>query len=324
MKKTSKLQLLISQFKLLRDNFFNTFAISDIISNSKIFEIIIANTLDHTLLPKLSGSRDAVDSRGFEYEYKHYKETSSNHSWTFNDYSNTTINKLKSIPAVIFAHIDDTKIPPVFDWYYEVPGPAISQYLYEKTKPIKNKRKMINVSPKQIESFMHIHKTYTHALQHRGQYNDWIIQILSVANEIENLIGTKNILTSNKFWELLIADKLNHTVLSEQKAFDAVDDAGNYYEYKVSQSCSWAFEDISDRVLEKFDKLKGVYLAKVDKKSFSIQTLLYGQPAKVKEKLISKLRQKIIKYKENGKEIRRLQVSLTKKEILQLNGEIII
>ena len=44
-----------------------------------------------------------------EYEYKHYKELSSNHSWTFNDFSDTTINKLNSeLISVIFAHIDDS------------------------------------------------------------------------------------------------------------------------------------------------------------------------------------------------------------------------
>src|SRR3990167_551772 len=110
---------LIKQLKDIQTDFHATFGVTDIITNSKIFEILIADSLDHILIPGHSGSRDAKDSSGNEFEYKHYKESSSNHTWTFNDFSDTTIAKLITAKAVIFAHIQDMNTPfPVFDWYY--------------------------------------------------------------------------------------------------------------------------------------------------------------------------------------------------------------
>ena len=41
--------------------------------------------------------------------------------------------------------------------------------------------------------------------------------------------------------------------LREQKKHDAEDDAGNLYEYKISKSYSWNFQDISDAVLKKYE-----------------------------------------------------------------------
>ena len=53
-------------------------------------------------------------------------ELSSNHSWTFNDFSDTTINKLNSeLISVIFAHIDDSVSTPNFDWFYEIKGTSV-------------------------------------------------------------------------------------------------------------------------------------------------------------------------------------------------------
>ena len=72
------------------------YQVDDIYSNSKIYEILIANQFDHRIIPGHSGSRDAKDLNGNEIEYKHYKESSSNHTWTFNDFSDTTIEKLKT------------------------------------------------------------------------------------------------------------------------------------------------------------------------------------------------------------------------------------
>ena len=150
---------LINDLKQIQSGFFSKFGVTDIITNSKIFEILIADSLGHILIPGHSGSRDARDNAGNEFEYKHFKEGSSNHSWTFNDFSDTTIEKLTNTKAVIFAHIQDEDVEfSKFDWYYEVPGRVISDYLKEATKKIKNNRKMINVSPKQIEKYMGLTK----------------------------------------------------------------------------------------------------------------------------------------------------------------------
>ena len=78
--------------------------VDDIWSNNKVTKILIADKLQHDLIPGHSGSRDAIkDNR--EYEYKHFKQESSNHSWTFNDYSDNTIKTLLEINMTLFLHI---------------------------------------------------------------------------------------------------------------------------------------------------------------------------------------------------------------------------
>ena len=96
---------LIDKYRKIQANFMKEFAVDDIFSNSKIYEIVIANELEHILIQGHSGSKDAKDDSGRIYEYKHYKESSSNHTWTFNDFSDATIEGLNSCDYVIFAHI---------------------------------------------------------------------------------------------------------------------------------------------------------------------------------------------------------------------------
>lgn len=151
------LEPLIAELIKIQAEFYTEFKVSDIYTNSKFFEILVADSLNHQLIPGHSGSRDAKNEKG-EYEYKHFKETSCNHTWTFNDFSDNTIKKLVDIEAVLFVHINDVGSIPVFDWYYYVPGKVISDYLTKKTIMIKNTRKMINVGPNQIE------KNYKHYL----------------------------------------------------------------------------------------------------------------------------------------------------------------
>lgn len=140
----------MNKFRKIQLDFLNEFQVDDIFSNSKIYEIIIANTLGHNLIPGHSGSKDANDNKGNIFEYKHYKETSSYHTWTFNDYTDQTIQKLNDC-TVIFAHIDDTIFPAKFDWYYKVEGNVISEFMKNATKKIQNTRKMINISRNNIE-----------------------------------------------------------------------------------------------------------------------------------------------------------------------------
>ena len=131
-----RLRKLLLELKKIQSFFLEKWGVDDIYSNSKIFEILIANELNHILIPGHSGSKDAKDEGGNEFEYKHFKETSGNHSWTFNDYSDTTIEDLKRVKLVIFAHIDDTSFPPKLDWYIGVDGKACSDYLKHRTEEL--------------------------------------------------------------------------------------------------------------------------------------------------------------------------------------------
>lgn len=322
MQKQEVLKGLIQQLKEIQDDFLAKVGVADIISNSKIFEVLIANGLVHTLIAGHSGSRDAKDEQG-EYEYKHYKERSSNHSWTFNDYTDSTINKLRQVKAVIFAHIDDTGVLPKFDWYYCVDGAIIADYLDKRTQGIKNTRKMINISPRQIEQDLKIKKLAVKLDFEKGKYYQWIKQIFNVAQKIEKITGTKEILTSNKFWEILVSLILGHRVLSEQAGHDAVDKKKQYYEYKVAKSYSWSFQDISRQVLEKYKQDNKIILAVVDKDKFEIEKIYEVDPIKTIRRLKAKLREKKIRCKEKGKVLRRLQVSLSKGDIEKLKAKLI-
>ncbi|KKS38957.1 MAG: hypothetical protein A3G49_04410 [Candidatus Sungbacteria bacterium RIFCSPLOWO2_12_FULL_41_11] len=319
---TSNVDNLINQLKQLQSDFHATFGVTDIITNSKIFEILIANSLDHILIPGHSGSRDAKDATGKEFEYKHYKESSSNHSWTFNDFSDTTITKLANTKAVIFAHIQDADLPfPKFDWYYEVSGRVISDYLAKATRKIKNNRKMINVSPKQIEERMGLTKQIvSHS---SGRYSSWIKRIIDVAGKIEIEVGTVGILTSNKFWEVLVALKLGHRVQSEQAKHDATDKAGNMYEYKVAKGSSWSFQDISNDVLRKYLSDQNIILACVDKDDFLVKKIYVANTKKIVGLLRKKLREKKRRYSLLGKEVRRKQISLTVKDLRNIRTKLI-
>lgn len=313
-----RLKKLFLELKEIQDFFFKKYGVNDIYSNSKIFEILIANELNHILIPGHSGSKDAKDENGNEFEYKHFKETSGNHSWTFNDYSDTTIEGLKNIKSALFAHIDDISFPPKLDWYIEVNGKICSNYLKHRTEELLqrkpkghvNRRKMINFSAVQLETDLKLSKTKVTEINKKGCYYAWLIKIYEIANQIEKITGVTQILTSNKFWELLVSLKLFHQVLSEQAGHDAVDGEGNFYEYKVSKTFSWNFQDISDNVLNKYEKEKAVILAVVDKEKMEVVKIFEADPHKTVEKLKEKLKDKAERYSQKGG-LRRLQVSLS-------------
>ena len=313
MDKNQELKELISELVKIQDEFYKRFKVKDIYTNSKFFEILIANSLNHQLIPGHSWSRDAKDKKG-EYEYKHFNETSCNHTWTFNDFSDNTIKKLKEIEAVIFAHINDTGNNPIFDWYYYVPGKIISDYLTKTTIRIENTRKMINVSPNQIEKDMNIKKNFA-PKNSSGVYTSYLNKIFSIIVKIERIVQTKNILTSNKIWEILLGIILNHNVISEQTQFDAKDNQGNLYEYKISKSYSFNFQDISDNVLNKFLKVKSIMMAVVDKDKLIITDIYEAEPRKVMKRLKDKLEEKRKNYESKGKKLRRLQISLSKGDL---------
>ena len=312
----------ITQMKKLQEDFYLEFGVDDIWSNSKIYEIIVANSLNHELIPGHSGSKDAffnVNGRRIECEYKHYKESSSNHTWTFNDFSDTTISSLRNNVNVYFTHIDDSEESPIFDWYYEVPGEKVADFLEEKTPTITNARKMINISKNDIENKMNIYKSYVN--NHEGKYKKYLSKIFSIIIYLESITDTKNLLTSNKFWELLVALKLNHKINSEQGgregAHDASDEYGNTYEYKVSKTHSWNFQDISDNVLNKYYSDKAIILAVVDKENMGVLSIYSANPKNVVPRLREKLNEKL---QRNGGDLRRLQVSLSKTDLTRIGA----
>ncbi len=314
----------INIMKEIQQQALQSYGVDDIWSNSKVYEIIIANCCDHDLIPGHSGSKDARNHLGEEFEYKHFKESSSNHTWTFNDFSDSTIASLKNVKSVIFAHIEDVKTsyPGCLDWYYEVPGSVMSNFLEMKTPSITNSRKMINISCKQLEN-LGFSKTYVSPLPNR-KYTGILEDIDNLAKKLELLTGVKNLLTSNKFWELLVALKLNHTVNSEQGgragAHDAYDDHNRPYEYKVSKTHSWNFQDISDNVLNKYYDDYLIILAVVDKTAIEVTDIYAASPKQVVPLLREKLNAKIAKKATQGEELRRLQVSLSKSDLKRINA----
>jgi len=313
--KKEKIIQLSENLLSLQKYFLSKYGVDDIFSNSKIFEIITADSLGHTLIPGHSGSRDARDKDGGEIEYKHFKETSSNHSWTFNDFSDTTIEKLNYTKAVLFTHIDDTKGFYEFDWYYEVKGTQMAEYLANATLSIKNTRKMINVGPKQLETRLGVSKKVVKKGVN-GQYTNDLNKIYTAIRNMEDESGVINILTSNKIWELLTSIHLGHNVNSEQGgrvgAHDAFDENGDEFEYKISKSKSWNFQDISENVLSKYENLKHFVLAIKNVDTVSIRTIYI-----VDTKVIDRIRKKLDEKKaKKGGELRRLQVSLTLKDIV--------
>lgn len=318
---------LISGLKDIQDYFSQKYDQKDIFSGSKFYEMIIANQLGHEMIPGQAGTKDGRDENG-EYEYKHYKESSSNHSWTFNDYSDATIEGLKNIKSAIFAHIDDSVFPPKLDWYIEVDGNTCSDYLKQRTESLLaempkgkvNARKMINFSSNQLEKDLGLTKTQVKEVNQAGLYYNKINEISTIAQELEKLTGIDQILTSDKIWELLVSLKLGHQVLSEQKGHDAKDDSGNFYEYKVSQSYSWNFQDISSKVLEKYKEDKSIILAIVDKEQFKVVEIYEAEPTRVVKRLLEKLNEKEARFAENGKELRRLQVSLSKGDLQEISA----
>lgn len=92
--------------------------ISDIFTNSKIYEVVMAEQLQHQIINGHAHTPDAEDSSHNIFEYKHYKTSSSNHTWTFNDFSDKTIENLSNINYVVFAELDDSSVVPYISKLY--------------------------------------------------------------------------------------------------------------------------------------------------------------------------------------------------------------
>jgi hypothetical protein len=328
----------ISKMKNAQDEIYAVHGVNDIFTSSKIFEILIASSLGHDLVPGQAGTADATDpeTHSKQFEYKHYKELSSNHSWTFNDFSDSVIAKIDSkIDSVFFCHVDDSKFPPFLDWYYELTGPETAEYLAAKTPFIMNTRKMINISQKQILEFFaaspHIRRRDIKKdpkQMFNGKYCQELESIFNSVHELESALDLKNLLTSSKLWELVVAEKLGHHVNSEQGgragAHDAHDDRGRWYEYKVDNSVGWSFQDISDAVLSKYSQLEAFILAVVDKPNFEVQEIYRVETKALISVIREKRDSKAADYKKRGKEVRRSQVTFGKRELELSNAKRIL
>lgn len=321
-----KINILINNLRVLGTFFEKKYKVNDIYSNSKIYEVLIANRFNHITIPGHSGSRDAMDSDGNEIEYKHFKESSSNHTWTFNDFSDTTLSKLKTLPYAYFVYVDDVnfEFPGQVKWYYKVKGIDISDFLVEATKKIKNARKMINVSVRNLESIGEKKIVLQNFNIEEGSYGEVLTKIVKTIRILEKETNSHGLLTSNKLWELMLAIELKHNLNSEQGgregAHDAYDDEGKLYEYKISKNHSWNFQDISDNVLNKYLTDNAIILAVVDKQKMIITNVYSVNPISTVYLLRKKLHEKTTRFQNQNKSLRRLQVSLTKSDLKNLDA----
>lgn len=300
---------MLNQLKYLSDCFVKN-GIYDIYTNSKIFEVLIAEQFGHKLVNGHANTPDARDELGNFYEYKHFKMSSSNHTWTFNDYSVQTIQKLQKIKTVYFTVIDDSYVIPQITEAYCVSGQDVAHYLLMNIPYIVNKRRMINISVSQIISQMYYKKI---AINNK-QPSELLINVFETIHEMETTFNIAGLLTSNKLWELLVACKLGHNINSEQKKHDAIDANGNTFEYKVAIRPMWTFQDISDNVLDSYLNDYGIVLAIVDKRNFIVKRIYMCNPRMVVKVLQGKMYIKL----QSGREIRRLSAVIGMKDVREM------
>ena len=268
-----ELEQLIYRLKVLGDYFYNN-GIEDIYTNSKIYEVLISEQFNHRIINGHAHTLDAEDSFGALYEYKHFKLSSSNHTWTFNDFSDMTIENLYGVKEVLFTVINDESVIPIIERIYMVSGEEVANYLQLHTPYITNTRRMVNVSPSQIINNM----SYEICEPAQTVCSNQLREIFVTAKLIEEMIGVDGILTSNKLWELLVACELGHKINPDQKKHDAYDRFGKTYEYKVSSRMSWTFQDITTNVLNSYLQDEKIVLSVVDKKSFRVVKVCYCDP----------------------------------------------
>lgn len=236
------------------------------------------------------------------YEYKHFKLSSSNHTWTFNDFTDATIAKLYEVKDVYFAIIDDEPVIHEVKEVYIVQGSEVAKYLKNSTLNISNHRKMINISRRQIVNNMR----YRVIKPKHINISNVLRDVFTVVNRIELITGIRGILTSNKLWELLVSNKLGHRINPEQRKHDACDEQGRTYEYKVTKKYAWKFQDISENVLASYMQDEKIILAVVDKKEFIVENVYVCDP----KALVTILRDKLSVLFEQREGVRRLEATI--------------
>lgn len=309
--------------KQLQEDFGKITGEYNIYTNSKFYEILIANQFNHTITNGAHGPDATIQN--IKAEYKHYKESSSNHSWAFNDYSDNILNRLKDT-TVYFVHVNDKlhKDPFKFiDWYYVIDGHLVSQYIKEVSATSVNTRKMINIRRKQLNTYFKSSPIQETKYLDKGKYAYFIREIHKNIASLEKITNSQNLLTSNKLWELFLAQSLGHSINSKQGGSDGKHDASDNmyqkFEYKISTKSNWTFEDVSDNVIDSARELDGIYVATIDKRKFIIK-MTYLLDTNKTLNYIKKKRDTMIEQKtKKNKAIRRLNVSISKKELIEHN-----
>ena len=161
-----------------------------------------------------------------------------------------------------------------------------------------------------------------------GKYAKELEAIFMSIKALEDSLGLKNLLTSSKLWELIVAVEIDHFVNSEQGgrsgAHDAFDSNGSWFEYKVEQTIGWSFQDISNAVLDKYLELEAFILAVVDKPNFKVKEIYRVETIPLINAIRHKRDQKAIDYEARGKEVRRDQVTVGKRELDLLKAQRIL
>lgn len=307
---------LIERLKQLSDIFYDG-GIEDVYTNSKIYEVLMSEQFGHKIINGHAKTLDAIDMDGNLYEYKHFKLSSSNHTWTFNDFTNATIEKLYDVKEVYFAIIDDAPVVHEVKEVYIVQGEEVARYLENRTINILNHRKMINISRHQIVNNMR----YSVIKPKPVHVSNVLQDVFTVAKKIEVITGIRGILTSNKLWELLVSGELGHRINPEQRKHDACDQQGRTYEYKVAKKYSWKFQDISENVLESYMQDEKIILAVVDKKAFIVEKIYICDPGAV----VTILRNKLALLFEHREEVRRLEATINIGDVRNMidRGEVV-
>lgn len=103
-------------------------------------------------------------------------------------------------------------------------------------------------------------------------------------------------------------------------SYDAIDIDNNTYEYKVYKSRTWAFQDISENVLNKYLTDKEIILAVVNKFDMTVDEIYSISSEDAVNKLRQKLNNKIDSLSQKNKIIRRLQISLSFSDIKKMKS----
>ena len=305
---------LFERLKKIADNFGDITGEYDIYTNSKVYEIVIANYFNFNLIKGHSKSYDAEKDNHF-VELKHYKKSSKNHTWTFNDYSDKTLANLET-EDVYFCFINDDgdDLANTIKWYYKVSGVDVANYIRAKSVRLTNNRSMINISPKQLETYFNAEKSLCCPV-YSGKYMKYLKDINKTVLELERISGTYNLLTSNKLWELVLATELGHIINCEQGGSKGLCDAFKdnlKYEYKISaRSNSWTFEDSSENVLGRLRSMHRIVISKIDKRKFDVLYYYFLDPQKTCNYLQDELTKKIEEKKRKGEKLNRKNVSLS-------------
>lgn len=306
---------LFERLKKIANDYGNSTDEYDIYTNSKVYEIVIANYFNLNLIKGHSKSYDA-EKDGHFMELKHYKKSSKNHTWTFNDYTDKTLANLET-EDVYFCFINDENsddLANTIKWYYKVSGVDIANYIRAKSAQLKNNRSMINISPKQLETYFCAKKTLCVPV-YSGKYMKYLIDINQTVSELEKVSGTYNLLTSNKLWELVLATELGHIINCKQGGtkgrFDASKD-DLMFEYKISaKGNSWTFEDSSENVLNRLRSMYRIVIARINKREFKVSYYYFLDPQKTCNYLQEELTKKIEEKKRKGEKLNRKNVYLS-------------